>query len=104
MVVKRFQGIELIRIPESDGRVVPEQYHLDPLQAHDPVGLRPAPVVADAHAEDPAERPPHREAEVPDFEKALFKVLSGTIKHLGMPGQIYLAIFADYPTGLVNQD
>src|SRR3712207_8072446 len=35
-----------------------------PLQPHDPVGLGPAAVVADAHADDAAEHAPHGKAEV----------------------------------------
>src|ERR1700761_3732485 len=43
-------------------RVVAEQDELDALHSHHPVGLGPAPIVADAHSDIGAERAPDRKA------------------------------------------
>src|SRR5215203_3476735 len=61
-------------------RVEAEHDELDALQAHDAVGLGPAPVVADAHADDAAEHAPDREAEVARLEIALLEMLMGTLR------------------------
>src|SRR5207244_11010847 len=50
------------------GRVVADQHHLDALQAHDAIGLRPAAVVAHRHAKDAAERTPDVETEITGLE------------------------------------
>src|SRR5262249_59308813 len=67
--------------------------------------LRPAPVVADAHAEDAAERAPGRKPEVPRLEVALLEML---VRALGveilMAGQMHLAVLADDAAPLVHQD
>src|SRR6185295_9829742 len=57
------------------GRVVADQHHLNTLQAHHAIGLRPAPVVADRHTEDAAERTPDVEAEIARLEVALLQIL-----------------------------
>ena len=57
------------------GRVVADQHHLNTLQAHHAISLRPPPVVADRHAEDTAERAPDVEAEIARLEVALLQML-----------------------------
>ena len=87
------------------GRVVAEQHHLDVLQAHDAVGLGPAPVVADAHAHVAAERLEHREAEIADLEVALLEMLERPLGLvLGMARQMDLAVLADDLAVALDQD
>ena len=47
----------VLEVPQGivHGSVVAEQHHLDALEPHDMVGLGPAAVIADAHANEPAE-------------------------------------------------
>src|SRR5580698_6318691 len=103
MVVKELQGVQLVRVAQSDGGVVPEQNHFDPLQAHYAIGLRPAPVVADAHAKDAAEGAPYGETQIADLEESLLQVLSGAVQHVGVTRQMHLAILSDELAGLVDQ-
>ena len=86
--------------------VVTEQHHLDAPETHDPVGLRPAAVVADAHSQNPAEGPPYREPEVSDLEVALFEVLKG-LPGGGAPRARADGSCGNFPTirpGTVHQD
>ena len=86
-------------------RVVAEHHHLDALQAHDAVGLRPAPVVADAHAHDAAEGAADREAEIADLEIALLQMLERALRLvLGVAGQMDLAVLADDAAVALDQD
>ena len=86
-------------------RVVAEHDQLDALQAHDPIGLRPAAVVADQHADDPLERAPDREAEIADLEVALLEVLErDACAVVGMARQVHLAVLADDPAVRPDQD
>src|SRR5947209_20422417 len=78
------------------GRVVAEHDHLDALQPHDAVGFGPAPIVADAHAENPAERAPDGKTEVARLEITLFEMLEGALLiELSMTGQMHFAVLAD---------
>src|SRR3981081_2760003 len=87
------------------GRVVAEQDHLHALQAHDAIGLRPAPVVADRHADDAAHRPPHVEADIARLEITFFKVLEGALAvEFRMARQMNLAILANDFRRLVCED
>jgi hypothetical protein len=86
-------------------RVVAEHDELDPLQAQHPPGLGPAAVVADQHAHDPAHGAPDGKAEVARLEIALLEMLEGAFGvELGMAGKVDLAVLADDPAGLVDQD
>jgi hypothetical protein len=62
MVVKASQAVDVVEARVGEGSIVAEHDHLDTLQAHDAVSLRPAAVVADRHAEDAAECAKHGEA------------------------------------------
>ena len=62
-----------------DGRVVTDQHQLHALQTHHAVRLGPAPVVADGHADDAAERPPHAEAVRAGLEVVALGVLERPI-------------------------
>src|SRR6202790_3989443 len=87
------------------GRVVADQHHLDALQAHDAIGLRPPPVVADRHAKDTTERTPDVEAEITRLEVALLQMLKGALGiELGMARQVNLAVFSDDPGRSVRED
>ena len=86
-------------------RVVAEQDHLHALEPHHAVGLGPAPVIADAHAEQPAEGAPDRPAEVAHVEVALLEVLEGAPRLvLRVAGQMDLPVLADEAARLVDQD
>ncbi len=86
-------------------RVVAEHDHLDVLQAHHAVGLGPAPVIADAHAEVAAHRLPHAKAQVADLEVALLQVLEGAPGLvLGVARQVDLAVLAGDLAGAIDQD
>ena len=88
-----------------EGGVVAEHDHLDALQAHDPVGFGPAPVVADAHAHDAAESPPYAEAEIARLEIALLQMLVNAPRlRLGMAGQVHLAVLSDDLAVAVDDD
>src|SRR5204862_5983683 len=76
MVVEQLERIEVEAVAEANRRVIAEHDHLDALQAHDAIGLGPAPVVADAHAHDPAEGAEHAEAEIADLEIMLLQMLA----------------------------
>jgi hypothetical protein len=86
-------------------RVVAEQDEFDALHAHDPIGLGPAPIVADAHSDIGAECAPDRKAKISWLEIALLQVLKGIVRPVvGMAGQMHLAILADNLRVLVDQD
>src|SRR5882762_3285428 len=87
------------------GRVVADQHHLDALQAHDAIGLRPAPIVADRHAKDTAERAPDVETEITRLEVALLQMLECAFSiELRMTRQMNLAVSSDNPSGSIRQD
>src|SRR5258708_20091232 len=87
------------------GRVVADQHHLDALQAHDAIGLRPPPVVADRHAKDTAKRAPDVETEITRLEVALLQMLERAFCiELRMTGQMNLAVFSDDPGRSVRED
>ncbi len=62
-----------------DGRVVADEHHLDALQAHLAIRLGPAPVVADGHAHETTEGPPHTEALGARLEVVPLGVLERTV-------------------------
>ena len=77
-------------------RVVAERHDFGALQCHDAERLGPAPVVADAHADDGVKGAPHLEALVADIEIALFEVLERCVRQvLGMPQATNLAVTAE---------
>src|SRR5882672_11887014 len=87
------------------GRVVADQHHLDTLQTHDAIGLRPAAVIADRHAKDAAKRAPDLEAEIAGLEIALLQMLKGAFRiELRMARQVNLAVFTDNPSGFIGED
>ncbi len=86
-------------------RIVAEQDHLHALQAHHAIGFRPAPVIADAHAHDAAERARHGKSQVADLEIGFLQVLGlapGLV--VGMPRQVHLAILQRDAPRLVDED
>jgi hypothetical protein len=87
VIVEGLQRVELIGIAEADGRIVAQQDHLHPLQPHDAIGLGPAPVVADAHAQDAAEAAPDRKAQIAHLEEALLQMLAGRSSTSAWPGR-----------------
>ena len=90
---------------EVDRRVVTAEDHLHTLQPHHAVGLRPAAVVADGHADEAAEHPPHAEAEIAHVEVTLLEVLERPRRlGLGMPRQVDLAVLADDASCGIDQD
>src|SRR5690606_10058317 len=79
--------------------------HLHALQAHHAIGLRPAAVVADAHAEASAEKIPDAETEIARFEIAFLEMLEASVALvLGMTGQVDLAVLGDDSASLVDDD
>ena len=87
------------------GRVVTDQNHLDALQPHHAIGLRPAPVVADRHAENAAEHTPDIEAEIAGLEVTLLQMLEGAFGiELRMTRQMNLAVLSDNLTGFIGED
>src|SRR5204862_5138501 len=104
-VVEDPQVLGLAVVDIFDRRVVAERDDLYSLQPHDPTGLRPAPVVADAHAHDGVLHAPYPEALVADIEVALFKMLERRLRQmLGMAGQVYLAVAPDDASVGIDQD
>src|SRR5579862_9560691 len=86
-------------------RVVAERNDLDSLQPHDAEGFGPAPIVADAHADDRVHRPPHLEALVADVEIALFQMLERRVRQmLGMAGEVDFAVAAENAAVALDQD
>src|SRR5215472_15369096 len=105
LVVEEPEGVVLGRGRVVHGRVVAEENHLDVLQAHHAVRLRPPPVVADAHAEEAAEGAPHAEAEVAHLEVALLEMLEGPPRLvLRVSGQVHLPVLAHDRPRLVDED
>ena len=85
-------------------RVVADHHHLDALQAHDPIGLAPAAVIADRHPHHAAECVDHTEA-ASRLEIALLQMLKLAPRLvLGVAGQMDLAVFRDDRAALVDQD
>ena len=73
-------------------RVVAEKEQFDALHAHDAIGLGPAPIVTDAHADIGAESAPDREAEIARLEITLLKMLKRIMRPVvGVTGQMHLA-------------
>ena len=98
MVVEHAQVIGLRRGGVAVRGVVAEHGQLHPLERHHPVGLRPAAIVADAHAEDAALAPPDRPAEIAGLEIALLQMLPGAAPvQFRMARQMDLAVFANDP-------
>src|SRR5262245_4117664 len=86
-------------------RVVAEQHELRTLERHHPVRLRPAPIIADAHARDAAECAPDRKTEIADVEILLLEMLERqAFLVVGVPRQVNLAVLADDLAGLVDED
>src|SRR4029450_92986 len=74
-------------------RVLADAHQLDALQTEHAVRLRPAPVVADEHADGAAERRVHGKAEVAGLEVALLEVLEPPPRLvLTMAGEVDLAV------------
>ena len=89
----------------TDGRVEPERDHLHALQPHNPVDLGPAPVIADAHAEDAAHEAPNGKAEIARLEIALLQVLEGAGRvEFGVTGKMHLAVLADDCALAIDED
>ncbi len=87
MIVEVLQVVVLGGARVVHGRVVAERHQLDGLEPEHAEGLRPAAVVADAHADPAAEGVEGGEAEVADLEVALLQVLEGEVRLvLAMPG------------------
>src|SRR5438445_8206657 len=104
-VVEVRQEVVLGRRRIVYGRVVAEEDHLHALETHDPVRLGPAAVIADAHADEPAEGAPHAPAEIPHVKIALLQVLEGPPGLvLGMAGQVDLPVLAHDAPRRVHQD
>ena len=88
-----------------DRRVVAAQDQLDALQPHHPVRLRPPPVVADHHADEAAERPPHAEALRPGLEVVALGVLERPVRLvLLVPRQVDLAVAGDDRAVALDED
>ena len=86
-------------------RVVAAENHVDRLQAEHPVGLGPAPVVADQHAGDAAPGAPGAKAQVANLEATFLQVLEWCAwVVVGVAGQVDLAVFADQRTIAIDQD
>src|SRR5207249_3426411 len=105
MVVEAREVILLGRRRVVDRRVVAQQHQLDALQPHHPVGLGPAAVVADAHADDGAAVPRDGPAEIAHLEVALLEVLERAPRLvLGVAGQVDLAVLEDAAAARVDEE
>src|SRR5262245_33530211 len=94
-----------VRLGTDRGRVVADQNHLDALQPHHAMGLRPAPVIADGHAEDSAKSAQDVEAEITGLEIPLLQMLDGAFRFkLRMTRQMNLAVLGDDPGGSVGEN
>ena len=95
----------LVPVDVQRRRVVAQHDQLGALQRHHAVGLGPAAVVAQAHADLDVVGFPHAEAQVADFEELLLQVLERRLGLVvGMAGQVDLAVLADDPGLAVHQD
>src|SRR5216683_928164 len=104
-MVEHPQMLGLAGVDVQDRRVVAERDDLDALQPHDAVGLGPAPVVADAHADDRILYAPYPKTLVADVEIALFEVLERRLgEMLGVPRQVDLAVAPDDMPRRIDQD
>src|SRR5262249_37993040 len=105
VIVEQLQRIEIEAVAEPDGRVVAQQDHLYSLQAHHPIGFRPAPVVANTHSEDATEGAPDLESQIADLEEVFFQMLALPAgKGFGTARQMDLAVLAYDPALLVDQN
>src|ERR1700733_12036492 len=85
-------------------RVVADQHHLDALKSHHTIGLAPTAIVADRQADHAAERLDDAEA-IAGLEIALLEVLELSPRFVfGVTRQMYLAVFRNDCTALVDKD
>ncbi len=85
-------------------RVVAAEDQLDSLEAHHPVRLRPATVVADRHPDHAAESSPYTEL-MAGLEKVPFGVLERTPRFIVLvTGDVDLAVTPDHTAVTLNQD
>lgn len=85
--------------------VISQQDHLGTLQSHNPVTLRPSPVVADAHAENAAEGAPDLKPRIALVEIALFQMLEAPPWLVfAMPRQMDFAILTENGARLIDQN
>ncbi len=80
MIVEVGHAIQVWRGREIAWRVVAEHNQLDALHAHDAVGLRPAAVIADTHADDTIVGLEHGETEIAGFEITFLEMLKGALR------------------------
>src|SRR5215475_11066150 len=86
------------------GRVETKHHHLGALQSKHAKGLRPAPVVADAHPEHAAQQAPCRKAQIAGLEIALFEMLVTALRiEFVVARQMDLAVLANDVPLLVDQ-
>src|SRR5690606_37085556 len=105
MVVMSRQVPWLAQAPVSGGRVVTHHDQVHGLQAHDPVSLGPAAIVADAHADTHVARVEYRKAQVAHLEVLLLQVLYGiAVLRLRIARNVDLAILADDGAVAVHQN
>src|SRR5690606_29991760 len=105
MVVVARQVPWLAQAPVSGGRVVAHHDQVHGLQAHDPAGLGPAAIIADAHADTQVARVEYRKAQVAYLEVLLLQMLYGiAVLRLRIARDVDLAVLADDRAIAVHQD
>ena len=102
------EGAKLVMlrpVRQLRGRVVAEDHHLRPLQRHHPIGLGPAPVVADRHADLGPEGLEDGKAQIAGLEIHLLQMLEGQVGDVHIAaGHMDLAILADDAARPIDED
>jgi hypothetical protein len=94
----------LVPVDVERRRVVAQHHHLGALQRHHAVGLGPAAVVAQAHAEARTHGVEHAKAQVAHLEELLFQVLEGRLGLVvRVARQVDLAVLADDGAGTASR-
>src|ERR1700751_4795416 len=105
MVVELGQAVDILMARVVVGRIISEHHQFDALKTHDPVGLGPAAIIANAHAHHAAKGAPDAETQVAWLEIALLQMLVGeAFLRLGMARPMHLPIFPDDIARTVDQD
>src|SRR5438552_18740176 len=81
------------------GRVESQNDHIDTLETHDSEGFGPAPVVADAHSNEPIERAIDFETSASNLEVSLLQFLKRRLRSvLRVPRYVDLSLVSNTPS------
>ena len=99
------QPVDFKRLREMPRRVVAEHNDFDILQAHTAIGLRPAAIVADAHAHNAVHGIEDGKPKIARLEIGFLQMLERPPRFVFvMAGQVHLSVFAGDLAFTVDND